>query len=254
MDQNLIKSLENIIAETLDEIEDLKKSDRFSAASITLDGPGGDMSGHPANGHIAKGEDDKEDDKVEKAEDCDSDDKDSKDKDDKKKDKDDDDMEKAEGKNSEADPNAGHHQADGGASGPEVKKAEGKNREADPNGGHHQADGSLKKSLQDHEDLMKSYVDTQIAGISEQLAKMNQLISDIADTPVVSNSSSYKDVVPLAKSDESVESLSKSQVIDKLYELKKSDVSSVDSKDFFSIELNGSQENLSRISRKYNLS
>lgn len=143
MDEQLKKALEALIDETINEIEDLKKS-RFSASEVKIEGPGDGIAGKPTNGHLGKDEDEDEDedkdDDAKKADDAEKADKDEDD------DKDDDkDMEKAA--NREADPDGGHHKApvegaERGAGPSEAPKdastkSGGKNREADPNGGKH---------------------------------------------------------------------------------------------------------------------
>jgi len=80
-----------LIDESLAELEELKKSDRFSASEIKLGGPGSGIAGKDPQGGLGKEEDkDEEEDKD------DEDDEDDKE----------DEIDKAEGKNSVADPNA----------------------------------------------------------------------------------------------------------------------------------------------------
>src|ERR1700684_1609909 len=96
MNEQMMKSLVALIDESLAEIEELKKSDRFSASEVKIEGPGTGIAGKPVNGSgVGKADDDKDDDK---------------DDDDKKK-KEDKDMDKGEGVNRQADPNGGHHVA-----------------------------------------------------------------------------------------------------------------------------------------------
>ena len=61
--EELTKSLVSLIDETLEELEELRKS-KFSAAEIKIEGPGDkELAGKPANGELdaKKAEDDKED-------------------------------------------------------------------------------------------------------------------------------------------------------------------------------------------------
>ena len=238
-----MKSLVELIDETLAEVEELKKSDRFSASEIKLDGPGSGIAGKDPNGSLGKGED-KEDDEDE--------------------DEEDDDMEKAEGKNREADPNGGKHMAkaddkdeededeeedddkDDEKKPPFMKKAEGKNREADPNGGKH-----LAKSLAQQEVLMKSYVDERLSPIEDQLKNIAGMVEKMFKTPVSARGQSYKHVSPLIKSEDAGEPLSKSQVVEKLFALKKSGTP-VDSTDIASAELGGPAE-LAKVAQKYQI-
>jgi hypothetical protein len=270
--EDMKKSLVALIDETMDELEDLKKS-RFSASEIKIEGPGKGIDGKPSDGSL----------ETKKADDEDEDKKDE----DKKED---DDMDKAEGKNREADPNGGKHQpvakGDDMEKEEDCEKAEGKNREADPNGGKHQpvakaddekeddkdedededkkdedkkdmkksdeSESDLKKSIDESQELMKSYVDQRFSSFEEKLEKMFSVIQDIADAPVPAKGASYKDVTPLQKSaDAGVEPMSKSQVIEKLFELKKSGTP-VDTLDITSAEL-GNPAELAKIADKYSI-
>ena len=269
MNEELVKSLTSLIDETIAEIEDLKKS-RFAASEIKLAGPGEDgLKGHSANGKLDKeedGEDKKDDDK-------DDDKKDDKDKkklfgkkedESKEDDKDDkeDEANKAEGQNRQADPNGGHHKApvegmkDGqgpskspSQSGPSSSPA-GSNRPADPNGGHHAAGGEMGKgdgypvalkSMEESNSLMKSYIDSKVAPLETKLAGILDLVKRIADQPVAAKGATTKNFAVLHKSDsEGSKSLSKSQVANKLFELKKSG-KFVDSADITAAELGSSE-------------
>jgi len=273
MQEDIMKSLEALIDESLAEIEELKKSDRFSASEVSIGDSSSGIKDTDKNGKLGKeedGDDDDDDDDEEK----------------KKKD-----MDKAEGKNSEADPNAGNHQVvkeeDGMPEGTMAKeedceKGEGANRPADPNGGKHLSKSAedrldrieatmakleqvLAKSLGEEtkeeleksedsegsEELMKSYVDSRFSSLEDKFEDMANLIKEIADAPVPSKSVSYKDVQPLAKSTEEVAPLNKSEIANKLFELKKSGTN-VNSEDIASVELGGPAE-LSKIVEKYNI-
>lgn len=256
MNEEMMKSLASLIDESLAELEELKKSDRFSASEIKLDGPGSGIAGKDPNGSMGKDED-KEDDE----EDEDEDEEDT--------------AEKAEGKNREADPNGGHHQvakgemSAGSPDGANQGSAAGKNREADPNGGQHKIvkaedkkeddedkkkdKEDMKKSLEEQSTLLKSYVDSKFASFETQLEKIAKLVQDIADAPVPSKSVSYKSITPLKKSVDAGEgeALTKGALVDKLFELKKSGTR-VDSVDIASAELASGHE-LVKIANKYNI-
>lgn len=234
----LMKSLVDLIDETLAEVEELKKSDRFSASEIKLDGPGSGIAGKDSNGSLGKAED-KEDDEKDEDED----------------EEEDKDMEKAEGKNREADPNGGKHMAksddededdEDEEDEKDMEKAEGKNREADPNGGKH-----LAKSLAEQETLMKSYVDTRLAPIEDQLKNIAGMVEKMFKSPVAARGQNYKNVSPLIKSEDAGEPLSKSQVVEKLLTLKKSGAA-IESTDIASAELGGPAE-LAKIAQKYQI-
>ena len=260
MNEEMMKSLVSLIDESLAEIEELKKSDRFSASEVKM-GDSEGLAGKDKNGSLGKEEE------AEKADDDDKDD-DKEDKDDDKEDK----AEKAEGKNSEADPNAGHHQVakeesaekadddkddkdddkDKDKDKDDMDKGEGKNSEADPNAGHHKLAKSFEESLESQETLMKSYIDDKVGGLESKLEAIAKAVQDLADSPVPSKGATYKSVTPLAKSaDEEVETLSKSQVVEKLFDLKKSG-EKVDTVDIASAEL-GNPSELVKIVNKYNI-
>lgn len=253
MNEELVKALTSLIDETIVEIEDLKKS-RFSASEVKLKGPGEDgLKGHSADGKLDKEEDKKDEDK--KGED-------DKDKDDKK------DMDK--GENNSADPNGGKHVAKADDEKKDKKKDDdkdeddkddkkmdkGENNSADPNGGHHVAKGEpkegyeIKKSLEEHDALMKTYIDGRISTLEGKLGGILDLVKKIADQPVAAKGASAKNFAVLTKSAGEAPTLSKSQVADKLFELKKSG-KPVDSADITAAEL-GSTD-LNSIINKYGL-
>ena len=248
MNEELVKALTSLIDEAIVEIEDLKKS-KFSASEVKIKGPGEDgLKGHPADGKLDKEEDKKDDDK---------------------KDDDKDDMDK--GENNSADPNGGHHVAKADDDKKDKKDEDkdkdkkddkkdmmdkGENNSADPNGGHHVAKGEpkegydIKKSLEDHDALMKSYIDGRISTLENKLGGILDLVKKIADQPVSAKGASAKNFAILSKSSDEKATLSKSQVADKLFELKKSG-KEVDSADITAAEL-GSTD-LNSIINKYGL-
>jgi hypothetical protein len=250
MNEEMVKSIASLIDESLAELEIMKKSDRFSASEIKLGGPGSGIAGKDPQGSLGK-EEDEEDEEEDEEDDEDGD------------------MDKAEGKNSEADPNAGKHKMDKAETGmPEgTAKAEGKNSEADPNAGKHKMDKAedkkddedkkkdkedMKKSFDEQSTLLKSYVDSKFAAFEGQLEKIAKLVAEIADTPVPSKSVSYRGIAPLKKSAEGEgEALTKSAIVDKLFELKKSGTR-VDSADIAGAEMANGPE-LVKIANKYNI-
>lgn len=252
MENQLTKSLTDLIDETLAELDELRKS-RFAATEIKIEGPGAGIDGKPSNGdlHAEKAEDDKEDEDEDK------------------------DMDKAE--NKQADPDAGHHKMD---------KAE--NAKADPDAGHHKMDkaedkddkdekkdknakggeeheakerkaigeladlAGMKKSLEDSETLMKSYVEQRVAPLEAKLTTILDLVNKIADQPVAPKGQTARTAAaPLFKSaDERGEPLSKAQIANKLFELKKSGTT-VDSLDIAKAEMG---QDLQQIAKKYEIS
>jgi hypothetical protein len=258
MNEEMVKSLASLIDESLAELEELKKSDRFSASEIKIAGPGQGIDGKDPQGGLGK--EDKEDEKDEE--------------DEKKEKEEKGEVDKAEGQNRQADPNGGKHQMDkgemvaGAADGSSQGSAPGVNRQADPNGGKHQMDKAedkkeekdedkkkdkeeMKKSLDEQSTLLKSYVDAKFATFEGQLEKIAKLVQEIADAPVPSKSVSYKGITPLKKSEGEGETLTKSVVVEKLFELKKSGTR-VDSVDIASAELANGPE-LAKIAHKYNI-
>ena len=109
----------------------------------------------------------------------------------------------------------------------------------------------LKKSQDEVSSLMKSYIDDKVSGLEGKLEAIANMVKEIADSPVPSKGVSYKNVAPLYKSEPETEVLSKAQVVDKLFELKKSGTA-VDTLDITSAEL-GSQGELARIVEKYSI-
>jgi hypothetical protein len=249
MNEEMMKSLASLIDESLAELEELKKSNRFSASEIKLDGPGQGIGGKDPQGSLGK-EEDKDDEEEEEEEDED--------------DEEDEEAKKAEGSNREADPNGGKHQvakgemSAGAANGSNQGSAAGSNREADPNGGKHQVakdedKEDMKKSLEEQSTLLKSYVDSKFASFESQLDKIAKMVQDIADAPVPSKGVSYKGISALKKSEDAGEGepLTKSSLVNKLFELKKSGAR-VDSIDIASAELASGHE-LAKIANKYNI-
>jgi hypothetical protein len=298
MNEELKKSLTDLIDETLLELEELKKS-RFSASEIDIKGPGEGIAGKPSNGDLhAKAEDKKD------------------------KDEDEEEAEKAEGQNRQSDPDGGHHKPVAGegmkntngrhseSPGASVTHGNGKNSESDPGNTQHESDTVSKKDEEcddkdkkkdkkkdakggeDHEDkekkaikdlsnlagmkkgdspspeevdkqmravaeksqkesesLMKSYVDDKVKPLEDKLSTILDLVNKIADQPVAPKGVTGR-TVPLLKSTEDGEQLSKSEVASKLFELKKSGTK-VDSLDVTRAEMG---QDLSKIMEKYKIS
>lgn len=242
MKEELKKSLTDLIDETLLELEELKKS-RFSAAEMDIKGPGADsLAGQPVNGKIAaKAEDDEPEDEPEDDEDEDEDDED---------DDEDADVEKADDVNELAEKAEGTNE--------KVDKAEDAKHEAKEKklakellNMHKSLEEvtSLKKSVDEMESLFKSYVDEKVGPLEAQLATILEAVTKLANTPVPASGMSYKGVVPLMKSNETHEPLSKSEVASKLFELKKSGTR-VDSADVARAEMG---HDLEQIVAKYNI-
>jgi hypothetical protein len=256
MNEEMMKSLVDLIDESLAEIEELKKSDRFSASEVSLGDSASGMEGKDKNGSLDKEEAAKADEDKDEDEDSDKDKK--KDDDDKG---DDQDMDKADGKNLESDEAAkadedmdkGEMMAGDSDKGSTTGGSAGTNSEgvAKSEDESKDFDDELKKSRDESETLIKSYIDDKVGGLEAKLAGIADMVRDLADSPVPSKGSSYRDVTPLQKSEPEAEVLSKAEIADKLFELKKSG-EAVDSKDIVSAEL-GTPSELSKIVNKYNI-
>jgi cobalamin biosynthesis protein CobT len=209
MNEELLKSLTALIDESLAEIEELKKSDRFSASEIKIGDDASHIKDKDKNGSLGKDEGKEDEDEEDE----------------------DEEHEEEEAKKAEKD---------------EDKKEDKKEEDKKDLG------EEIKKSQDEVSTLMKSYIDTKIAPIESKIDSLANLIKELADSPVSSRGASYKSVAPLKKSEDAqVETLTKSQVIDKLFELKKSGTA-VDSTDIAAAELGGPNV-LSKITAKYDI-
>ena len=220
--EEMVKSLTSLIDETLEEIEEIKKS-KFAASEISLGDSESGMAGKSKNGSLeAKKKEDEEDEEE----------------DDKDEDKDEADMDKGEnekalGKKEDKD---------------EDKKKKKDDGDADKDDKDDMKD--LKKSVQDSQSLMKSYVDQKMNSLEEKLSKMTAAIESLANAPV-SRKSVPAGISALHKSADEVEPLSKADLANKLFELKKSG-KEVDSSDIFRVET-GNQSTAIEIANKYGL-
>ena len=200
MDNNLKKSLTDLIDETLLELEELSKS-RFAASEIKIEGPGDGIAGKPSDGDLdAK----KADEEAEEEE-----------------------SEEKEDEESEEEEESEEHE-----------EKEDKMKE-------------MKKSLEESESLMKSYVEERVKPIEDKLPTILDLVNKIADQPVAAKGFSAKTTPLLKSADEGQsEPLSKAQIANKLFELKKSGAK-VDSNDIVKAEMG---QDLMSIVKKYEIS
>lgn len=243
MDTKLTKSLTDLIDETLQELDELRKS-RFAATEIKIEGPGEGIAGKPSNGDLEakKAEDDKKEDMDDKAKDKkdkskNKDEEEDKKEDMNKKEEDEDEENEDEEKDNDEDEDEEH---------PKKKEtAEAAKEILDMH------KGELKKSLKKTESLMKSYVEERVKPLEDKLSTILDLVNKIAGQPVAPKGVTAK-ATPLFKSiDEGgVESLSKAQVANKLFELKKSGTK-VDSLDIAKVEMG---QDLATIIKKYEIS
>ena len=244
MDQELTKSLNDLIDETLSELEELRKS-RFSASEIKIEGPGAhELDGKPVNGSLDKEEDKKEDEKDE-------------DKDEDKKD-----MEKGVLDEAEDKKVIAHKVEKEESCKPEDmdKKEDKKEEDKDEDKEDEEKEEKskklfdmhkmeMKKSMDEVQELYKSYVDDKIKPLEQTLGSILEMVNKLADQPVAPKGVTSRGPAPLMKSIEAVEPLSKAEVASKLIDLKKSGTR-VDSMDVIKAEMG---QDLQTILQKYNL-
>jgi hypothetical protein len=109
----------------------------------------------------------------------------------------------------------------------------------------------LKKSQEETETFMKSFVEERVKPLEDKLTTILNLVNKIADQPVPAKGVTGN-TVPLRKSSEegAAETLSKGEIASKLFELKKSGTK-VDSLDITKAEMG---QGLSQICEKYKIS
>lgn len=204
----LEKSLADLIDETLAEIEVLKKSERFSAHEVELGDKKANGSIESASVHKAeeKEEDEEEkeegEEKAEKAEDEDEDE----------------DMSKAEEEVQKAEA-----AAEKAMKKYEMCKAEAEHKKkmlSMKKGESEKKEEEKKEEKEEGKELKKS-IEARVAPLEAKIADVLAAVKTLANSPVPARGYSYKNIQPLAKSDEG-EPLSKAVVLDKLFELKKS--------------------------------
>jgi len=271
MDEQLTKSLTDLIDETLSELEELRKS-KMSAAEIKLEGPGEGIAGKPSDGKLdAKKADDEDEEESEDE---------------------DEEAEKAEAEKSEDEGHDEDDPADKPSTGRKLKaimeskksedaddadedeeedevekswKMDKKEKKDDDKKEPHKDDPKheekekkiAKKLLEMHKSteevgsLMKSYVEERIKPFEEKLETILELVNSIAEQPVAPKGVTVK-TAPLLKSStaEYGEVLSKAEIANKLFELKKSGTR-VDSLDIAKVEMG---QDLVNIVKKYDIS
>lgn len=243
MDNKLQKSLTDLIDETLMELDELRKS-RFAASEIKIEGPGSGIDGKPSDGdlHAKKAEDDKDEDKKEDMDEAKKGENET----------------AAKGENEEA---AKAEHMDKKEDKDEDKKKDDKKDKDAKGGSEHEAEerkaigkladlADMKKSLEDSESLMKSFVEQRVAPLEAKLSTILDLVNKIADQPVAPKGATYRATPLLKSADEGSEPLSKAQVASKLFELKKSGTR-VDSLDIAKAEMG---QDLQHIVKKYEIS
>jgi hypothetical protein len=236
--EEMVKSLTSLIDETLEEIEEIKKS-KFAASEISIGDDKSGIADKSKNGKLEAKKAEDEDEEEEEDEDQDEDDMDKADCMDKAED--DEDEEDEEGEESPSWSMA----RDAIASGRAREKSMD---EIDP-----ESKPKMKKSAKSTSQesaLMKSYVDNRFDTLEKTIARLVDIVESIADAPV-QRRGVPAGVAPLHKSQEEIAPLSKSQVANQLFELKKSG-KSVDSADIFKVET-GTDLTVLEIANKYGL-
>jgi hypothetical protein len=231
--EEMVKSLTSLIDETLEEIEEIKKS-KFAASEISLGDDKSGVADKSKNGKLeAKKAEADDEDEEEEDEDEDMDKADDEDEDEES-----DDMDKADcmDKAEDEDEDEEHE-----------KKESKKHEKKEPK---KEEMKEMKKSLKNSESLMKSYVDERFSSLEKTISKLAAAVESIADAPV-QRKGIPAGVAPLRKSSEETESLSKSEVANKLFELKKTG-KHVDSADIFKVET-GNNLTVLEIANKYGL-
>lgn len=221
--EEMVKSLTSLIDETLEEIEEIKKS-KFAASEISLGDDKSGIADKSKNGKLEakkaedEEEDEDEDEDMDKA-DC---------------------MDKAEDEDEEEseEEDEGSDDMDKAEKEKEEKKKDMKEMK------------EMKKSLKESESLMKTYVDERFSSLEKTISKLAAAVEAIADAPV-QRKGIPAGVTALQKSSEEVEPLSKSEIASKLFELKKTG-KSVDSADIFKVET-GNDLTVLQIANKYGL-
>jgi hypothetical protein len=233
--EEMVKSLTSLIDETLEEIEEIKKS-KFAASEISLGDDKSGIADKSKNGKLeAKKAEDEDEEEEEEDEDMDKADW-AKKAEDEDEEEESDDMDKADCMDKAEDEDEEHEEKES----KKHEKKESKKEEMK----------EMKKSLKDSESLMKSYVDERFSSLEKTISKLAAAVEAIADAPV-QRKGIPAGVAPLRKSSEETESLSKSEVANKLLELKKTG-KHVDSSDIFKVET-GTNLTVLEIANKYGL-
>jgi hypothetical protein len=246
MTTKLSKSLADLIDETLAEIEELKKSDRFSAEEIEL----GDKS---AQGGLSKEEAEKAEDEEDEDEDEDEEAKKAEDEEDEEdEDDEEDDVKKAESEMAKAEEECkkaedAYHKA---LKKREMCKAELKDKKPSMAKKSEGVNLMVKEEKEMKKSLEKS-IDARISPLESKLAQVLDVVKQIAESPLPQRGHTYRHVQPLAKSAPEIEPLNKSAVLNKLLDLKKTGTD-VDAADVVRIEVGGNGD-LQEVANKYGI-
>lgn len=266
MDEQLTKSLTDLIDETLGELEELRKS-KMSAAEIKLEGPGEGIAGKPSDGKLdaKKAEDEESEDEDEESEDEDE----ETEKSDEDEGHEEDDpadkpstgrklkaiMESKKSEDAEDEEDEDEEVEKSWSMDKKEKKDKKEPHKDDPE--HEEKEKKIAKKLLDmHKSteevstLMKSYVEERIQPLEQKLETILELVNSIASQPVAPKGVTFKTAPLLKSAAEQGETLSKGEIANKLFELKKSGTR-VDSLDIAKAEMG---QDLVNIVKKYEIS
>ena len=239
MNEELKKSLNDLIDETLSELEELRKS-RFQASEIEIKGPGEGIDGKPSNGKLDAKKADKDEEEDEEEKEVEKKDEDEEDEEDEKE------VEKKEVEKKDDDEEEEKEEEK------EVEKAEKIVGEPPKMKGPAPKEVKMiaEKSQPEMDTLMKSIVEERVKPLEDKLSTILSLVEKLAEQPVPAKGVTIN-TPPLMKSDDIVgEELSKAQVANKLFELKKSGTY-VDSMDVVKAEMG---QDLETIVKRYKIS
>jgi hypothetical protein len=265
MDEAMVKSLSDLIDETLQEIEELKKSSKMHAEELDLSekGPGESLNAQSAGeeksvqggGAGLKKEEEKEESEEHEEEEESEEHEEESDEEEKEEHK----KKMPEGMKKEEMEKEEHvYKEEGKTQLPSKMKkprpvavlhpdvAHLKKEEEEAKGKDYH--GLFKKSEEQLATLTKS-IDERFAPMEEKINSLFEMVNKIASSPVAARGVTARSIVPLQKSEDAPAPLSKDQVTEKLFEMKKSGVS-VPAEDFVKIDLGS---DLSEIVKKYNL-
>lgn len=245
----LAKSLVDLIDETLDEIEELKKSSKFAASEINIEGPGKNgVAGAPTDGKLdaKKADDDKDDDDDDKDKDKDMDYKDK-------------DMEKMDDMKANMEKMDDMDKADMYKMYMDKKKKDmekGENEKADPGAVHKSVEAEKapiqKEDSKEDSLLLKSYIDGAISSLEGKFSEVSEMVKKLGEQPVERKSvAAGAQVDALKKSVDEMEPLSKSEIASKMFDLKKSGTF-VDSAHIAQVET-GSLTDAMELAAKYDI-
>jgi len=110
----------------------------------------------------------------------------------------------------------------------------------------------LKKSEEVSEEVLMKAIDAKLTPFFDQLKTLSERIESIANMPLPAKGVAFNQLTPLKKSEDAVmEPLSKTELSDKLFELKKSG-SYVDMTDVFKVSTGSDSDRLDVI-KKYGI-